>query len=89
VQHRVGNRARRPCPYGYATTHNPYLVDEFIDDEESVLVVEKIDSNTSFTKLSDKLKGLEGDGETLGGKWYSGLVGGVPARPLSHLPNAK
>jgi predicted ATPase len=69
-----------------ATTHNPYLVDEFIDDEESVLVVEKVDANTSFTKLSDKLRGLETGDETLGGKWYAGLVGGVPVRRLAHVP---
>ena len=69
-----------------ATTHNPYLVDEFAGDEDSVVVVEKKDSNTSFTKLSDKLHGLDGLDESLGGKWYSGLVGGVPATPLQHLP---
>jgi predicted ATPase len=68
-----------------ATTHNPYLVDEFIDDEDSVIVVEKVDSNTTFTKLSDKLKGLEGTDDSLGATWYSGLVGGVPEKPLKHI----
>ena len=71
-----------------ATTHNPYLVDHFVDDEESVLVVEKVDSNTTFTKLSDKLAGLDAADESLGGRWYSGLVGGVPVRSVKHLKTA-
>jgi predicted ATPase len=76
------------APQIIATTHNPYLVDQFIDDEESVLIVEKTDTNTTFTSLRDRLNGLDRSSDTLGGIWYSGLVGGTPRVPLKHLPGA-
>jgi predicted ATPase len=74
------------APQIIATTHNPYLVDQFIDDEDSVIIVEKTEGNTTFTSLRERLAGLDKGDETLGGVWYSGLVGGVPVRPLKHLP---
>lgn len=61
-----------------ATTHNPYLVDEFKDHEEAVIIVEKIDGETTFTTLAEKLDGLMPEEEPLGQLWYSGIVGGVP-----------
>ncbi|MEM7130218.1 MAG: AAA family ATPase [Chloroflexota bacterium] len=62
-----------------ATTHNPYLVDEFKDREESVIIVEKHEGATTFTSLSKKLENLEPYEEPLGQLWYSGIAGGVPA----------
>lgn len=61
-----------------ATTHNPYLVDEFKGLEEAVVVVEKVNGETVFTTLADKLAGLMPEEEPLGHLWYSGIVGGVP-----------
>lgn len=61
-----------------ATTHNPYLIDQFKDREEAVIIVEKEDGATTFTSLEDKLDGLEPDEMPLGSLWYSGIVGGVP-----------
>ena len=59
-----------------ATTHNPYLVDEFKDREDSVIIVEKQDGATTFTSLAEKSEGLSIDQEPLGHLWYSGFVGG-------------
>ncbi len=75
------------APQIIATTHNPYFVDQFIDDEDSVLLVEKENANTTFTPLSKRLAELGERTETLGSVWYSGLVGGVPTRELKHLPS--
>ncbi len=61
-----------------ATTHNPYLVDEFKGLEGSVVIVEKVNGETIFTTLADKLEGLTPEEEPLGHLWYSGIVGGVP-----------
>lgn len=61
-----------------ATTHNPYLVDEFKNYEDAVVIVEKVNGETTFTTLAEKLEGLTPDEEPLGQLWYSGLVGGVP-----------
>ena len=50
-----------------ATTHNPYLVDQFEDRESAVLIVEKEDGQTTFTTLVEKI----GDSELpLGSLWY-------------------
>jgi hypothetical protein len=65
------------APQIIATTHNPYVVDQFIDDEDSVVIVEKVDADTTFTTLRERLKNLDGSSDTLGGIWYSGLVGGA------------
>ena len=74
------------APQIIATTHNPYVVDQFIDDEDSVVIVEKVDASTTFTTLRERLQGLDKSADTLGGIWYSGLVGGVPVVPVKHLP---
>lgn len=65
-------------PQIIATTHNPYLVDQFKDHESAVLVVEKENAETTFTTLAEKLEQLEPGEEPLGSLWYSGFVGGVP-----------
>lgn len=76
------------APQIIATTHNPYVVDQFIDDEDSVVLVEKVDASTTFTTLRQRLEslGVDKTSDTLGGIWYSGLVGGVPVVPTKHLP---
>jgi len=63
-----------------ATTHNPYLVDEFQGHEEAVVIVEKNEGQTQFTTLAEKLEAIEPIEEPLGSLWYSGVVGGVPQR---------
>lgn len=68
-----------------ATTHNPYLVDCFQDDKEAVIIVEKKDGASTLSTLADRLEGLDYDKEDpedmpLGNLWFSGLVGGVPAK---------
>jgi len=63
-----------------ASTHNPYLLDQFAGDEESVLIIEKENGKSTITSLADRLE--EGDTEeaALGELWYSGFLGGVPAQ---------
>jgi len=67
-----------------ATTHNPYILDEFKGKESAVVIVEKKESCTTFMTLAERLAQLETDGGDeempLGSLWYSGLVGGVPRR---------
>ena len=68
-----------------ATTHNPYLVDCFQDDKEAVIIVEKKDGASTLSTLADRLKDLDYDSVDpedmpLGNLWFSGLVGGVPAK---------
>ncbi len=65
-------------PQIIATTHNPYMVDQFKDNEAAVIIVEKKDGETTFTSLEDRLKDLEPEEEPLGELWYSGFLGGVP-----------
>lgn len=61
-----------------ATTHNPYLIDEFKGHESAVVIVEKTNGETTFTTLEEKLQNLDPGEEPLGSLWYSGFVGGVP-----------
>ncbi|MEM1096651.1 MAG: ATP-binding protein [Bacteroidota bacterium] len=64
-----------------ATTHNPYLVDQFKGHEEAVLIVEKTNGETTFTPLSEriaKFNDVDDEDMPLGEMWYQGLVGGVP-----------
>ncbi|SKB00819.1 AAA domain-containing protein, putative AbiEii toxin, Type IV TA system [Prosthecobacter debontii] len=68
-----------------ATTHNPYLVDCFKDDKDAVIIVEKKDGASTLSTLADRLEGLDYDSVDpddmpLGNLWFSGLVGGVPAK---------
>jgi predicted ATPase len=68
-----------------ATTHNPYLVDCFQDDKEAVIIVEKKDGESTLSTLAQRLEGLDYDAVDpedmpLGNLWFSGLVGGVPAK---------
>jgi predicted ATPase len=65
-----------------ATTHNPYILDEFVGNESAVVIVEKKEGCTTFTTLAERLAQVQDNGEEmpLGAVWYSGLVGGVPKR---------
>jgi predicted ATPase len=61
-----------------ATTHNPYLIDEFVGEEDSVLIIEKTNAESKITSLADRLQGGETPEEALGALWFGGFVGGVP-----------
>lgn len=74
------------APQIIATTQNPYFVDQFVDDEDSVVLVEKENANTTFTTLTERLASLGARTDSLGAVWYSGLVGGVPKTDIKHLP---
>ena len=63
-----------------ATTHNPYLVDEFIGHESAVVIVEKEGGQSKFTTLSERLEVISPVEVPLGSLWYSGLLGGVSQR---------
>lgn len=69
------------APYNsqvFATTHSPFLVDRL--DPEDVVVVEKVNGATKFTRVADtkNLKRLLEEGElSFGQLWYSGALGGV------------
>ena len=69
---------RENGPQIIATTHNPYLVDQFKDHESAVIIVEKENGETKFTTLAERLQHLEPGEEPLGSLWYSGFVGGAP-----------
>ena len=72
-----------------ATTHDPYLIDEFRDNPEAVVIVEKKDAASTLTNLDEKLKALQGDDEPLdmplGELWFSGSLGGVPRMKLPEI----
>jgi predicted ATPase len=73
--------AARGCQV-VVTTHSPILLDEFRDEPESILLLDRDDEGTHITRLSDHpdwKKGLFSD-QPLGDLWYSGLLGGVPRR---------
>ena len=69
-----------------ATTHNPYLVDEFIDQPEAVVLVEKHNGCSTLANLDDRLavllnrpSGLE---EPLGQALFTGLADAPPPRKV-------
>ena len=72
-----------------ATTHDPYLIDEFRDTPEAVVIVEKKDGASTLSNLDERLKVIYAPGEELGmplGQvWFSGLVGGVPKMKLPEI----
>lgn len=63
------------------TTHSPTLLDEFRDFPERVLICEREGDDTKVTRLVDKPDWEESlKQSSLGEIWYSGILGGVPAR---------
>jgi predicted ATPase len=62
-----------------ATTHSPYLLDQFKEHPEEVVLANKQGPAANFERLSDRTDILELMKEAnLGDLWYSGILGGVP-----------
>lgn len=62
-----------------ATTHSPYLLDQFKEHPEEVLLTSKTGRSANFTRLSERADLRELLGESnLGDLWYSGILGGTP-----------
>ena len=72
-----------------ATTHDPYLIDEFRDTPEAVVIVDKKDGASTLSNLDERLNVIRAPGEELemplGQVWFSGLVGGVPKMKLPEI----
>ncbi len=62
-----------------ATTHSPYLLDQFRDHPEEIVIAEKHGRAATFSRLIDRpdLNELLQEG-SLGDMWFSGILGGVP-----------
>jgi predicted ATPase len=62
-----------------ATTHSPYLLDQFREHPEEVVLASKHGNAATFMRLSERpdLLDLMKDAH-LGDLWYSGILGGVP-----------
>ncbi|MFZ5495888.1 MAG: AAA family ATPase [Verrucomicrobiota bacterium] len=61
------------------TTHSPYLLDQFRDHPEEVVLASKQGGEATFERLSDRADILAMAKEAhLGDLWYSGILGGVP-----------
>ena len=72
---------RENMPQIIATTHNPYIVDQFKDHEDAVMIVEKRRGETTFTPLAERMQAFTpDDDDPLGHLWFSGFVGGVPQK---------
>jgi predicted ATPase len=65
-----------------ATTHSPYMLDLYKEHPEEVVIAQKDSHGTRFERLSDKPDYDEFlQGAPLGEVWFSGVLGGVPAKP--------
>ena len=72
-------------PQIIATTHNPYIVDQFKGHEDAVIIVEKTNGETSFASLTQKTAHLDVmNDDPLGELWFSGFVGGIPQKGVEH-----
>ena len=75
-----------------ATTHDPYLIDEFADTPEAVVVVDKSDGASTLSNLDQKLSAFLKPGAELemplGELWFSGSLGGVPHMKVPTLIKA-
>jgi predicted ATPase len=61
------------------TTHSPYLLDQFKDHPEEIVLASKQGNAATFMRLSERADLLELMKEAhLGDLWYSGILGGVP-----------
>ncbi len=65
-----------------ATTHSPYFLDLFKDHPEEIVIAEKAGLEARFQRLVERpdIDEILGDAP-LGEVWYSGVLGGVPAKP--------
>lgn len=69
----------RPPVQVLATTHSPYLLDQFREHPEEIVMANKKGNTATFERLSDRADLLELMKDTnLGDLWYSGILGGVP-----------
>jgi predicted ATPase len=71
----------RPPVQVVATTHSPYFLNLFRDHPEEIVIAEKTDEGAEFHRLIDlpNVEEILRDGD-LGAVWYTGILGGVPAR---------
>ena len=61
------------------TTHSPYLLDQFKEHPEEIVLASKHGRAATFERLSDRADLMELMKEAhLGDLWYSGILGGVP-----------
>lgn len=64
-----------------ATSHSPYFLDLFKDHPEEVVIAEKLESEATFQRLTDRADIAEIlEDAPLGEAWYSGVLGGVTAK---------
>jgi len=70
-----------------ATTHSPYLLDQFRDHPEEIVIAQKSGRSATFERLIDRpdLDELLREG-SLGDMWFAGLLGGVPEEEVSAPP---
>jgi predicted ATPase len=80
----------RPPTQVIATTHSPYLLDQFRDHPEEIVIAQKSGRSATFERLIDRpdLDELLQEG-SLGDMWYSGILGGVPEEGESLAPQPK
>ena len=65
-----------------ATTHSPFLLDLYKDHPEEVVIAHKDEQGVHFERLSEKPDVDEFlQDAPLSEVWYSGVLGGVPAKP--------
>ena len=61
------------------TTHSPYLLDQFREHPEEIVIASKHGASAKFERLSDRADILELMKDAhLGDLWYTGILGGVP-----------
>jgi predicted ATPase len=69
----------RPPVQVIATTHSPYFLDQFADQLDEIILVQRDGQRSQFQRLIDQPDIREILEETnLGDAWYSGILGGVP-----------
>lgn len=80
---------RREAVQVIATTHSPYLLDQFRDHPEEVVIAHKHGRAATFERLIDRpdLNDLLQEG-SLGEMWYAGILGGVPDEEADLRPGA-
>jgi predicted ATPase len=81
LSHPEGQGEKRPPVQVIATTHSPYFLDLFKDHPEEIVVANKVGLEATFQRVSEQSSIHEILSEaSLGEVWYSGILGGVPAK---------
>lgn len=72
----------RPPGQVVVTSHSPYLLDQFREHPEEIVIAERHGAAATFARLADRedLDELLAGG-SLGDIWFSGILGGVPDEP--------